>query len=81
MSLPFNQIYSIYYQFLNYFPKDYHFFISLVLAGLIVFAAFKVIKRNFIFIILLVILLPQSVPILKSIWEGLMQVLAFLTRK
>jgi len=80
-SLPLDQVYSIYYQFVGYFPKEYHFAISLILAGLIVYAVFKVIKRNFIFIILLLLLLPQSVPIFSGIWEGLLQILAFLTRR
>ncbi|MBI4054247.1 MAG: hypothetical protein HY397_02875 [Candidatus Doudnabacteria bacterium] len=75
------QIYAIYYQFLSYFPPRYHFIVSLALALLLVYAIYKVIKRNFIFIILLVLLLPQSVPILKTVWEGALKILEFLINR
>lgn len=75
------QIYDLYYQFLSYFPARYHGVVSLVLAGLIVYAAYKVIKRNFIFLIVLILLLPQAVPILKTIWESLLQFLQFLVKR
>ncbi|MCL5435858.1 MAG: hypothetical protein M1275_02155 [Patescibacteria group bacterium] len=76
-----DQVYSLYYQFLNYFPAQYHGIVSLVLAGLLVLAIYKVIKRNFVFIILLVLLLPQAVPILKSVWESTVQLLQFLIKR
>ncbi len=72
------QIESIYAQFLGFFPKSVHGLVSLVLAVIIVIAIFKVIKRNFIFIILLIILLPASIPILKSIWAGAISLIQFL---
>lgn len=76
-----NQIYSIYYQFLSYFPETYHGIVSLVLAGLLVLAIYKVIKRNFVFIIVLVLLLPQAVPILKTVWTSVVELLQFLIKR
>jgi len=73
-----NQIVSIYNQFLSFFPSSIHGAVSFVLAIIIVIAIFKVIKRHFIYLILLIILLPASVPILKSIWEGSVSLLKFL---
>jgi hypothetical protein len=73
-----DQIFSIYQQFLSFFPDKIHGLVSLALAILIVIAVFKVIKKQFIYIVLLVVLLPASVPILKNIWEGLVNLLKFL---
>ena len=76
-----DQIYSIYSQFLSYFPENLHGIVSLALAALIVIGVFKVIKREFIYIILLIVLLPASVPILKNIWESLSNIIQFLLMK
>jgi hypothetical protein len=76
-----DQIFSIYSQFLNYFPSSIHVIISLSLAALIVIGVFKVIKKDFIYIILLVVLLPASVPILKNIWDSALNIIKFLLTK
>jgi len=72
---------SIYNQFLSYFPDNLHGVVSLALAALIAIGIFKVIKKDFIYIILLIVLLPASVPILKNIWESLTNILKFLLTK
>jgi len=71
-------IFEIYNQFLNNFPENVRWLVSLALAVLIVYGIYKVLRRQFIFLVLLVILLPASVPILKNIWEQVLQVLQFL---
>ncbi len=76
-----NQFSSIYSQFLSNFPDQFHWLVSLILAGLLVFAIFQTIRRNFIWIILLVILLPASLPILTNIWESVLEVIKFLLTK
>ena len=76
-----DQILSIYNQFLSYFPQNLHGVVSLALAALIVVGIFKVIKREFIYLVLLVVLLPASVPILKNIWESVAGLVKFLLTK
>lgn len=76
-----DQIMSIYNQFLSYFPSNLHGIVSLALAVLIIIGIFKVIRKDFVYIILLVVLLPASVPILKNIWESLSAVIKFLLTK
>ncbi|HEX5430226.1 MAG TPA: hypothetical protein VFX17_04085 [Patescibacteria group bacterium] len=73
-----DQIISIYNQFLSYFPKNSHALVSLVLAVLIVYAIYKVIKHNFIYLLLLVVLLPASQPILKNVWQGAVDLVKYL---
>lgn len=76
-----SQILSIYNQFLSYFPANLHGLVSLGLAVLIVIGIIKVIRRDFIYIILLIVLLPASVPILQNIWESLSNIIKFLLQK
>ena len=71
-------LYSI---FLGYFPESLHGVVSIALALLLVYAVFQVLRRNFIFIILLILLLPQAAPILKSIWDNVVQVIQFLINR
>ncbi len=71
-------LFSLYNQFLSYFPQKIHGIISLVLAILLVVGIYKVLKRQFVYLILLVILLPASVPILKNVWGQIVEILKFL---
>ncbi len=73
-----SEIQNIYLQFLSNFPVGIRPIVSIGLAILLVYSIFKVIKKDFLYIILLVVLLPGSVPILKSIWEGVVTIVKFL---
>ena len=73
-----SEIQNIYLQFLSNFPVGIRPIVSVGLAILLVYSIFKVIKKDFLYIILLVVLLPGSVPILKSIWAGIVTIVKFL---
>jgi hypothetical protein len=75
------QIYGIYNQFLSFFPASLHGVVSLALAALIAYGVIKVIRKDFIYIVLLVVLLPASIPILKNIWASLTNIFHFLLTK
>lgn len=74
----FDYFQQIYNQLLGYFPAFLHPVISVVLAVLLIYSIFQVIKRNFIFLIVLVVLLPASVPILKNIVDSLVKIVKYL---
>lgn len=74
-------IFSIYDQFLSYFPTNVHWLVSLFLAVLLVVGIYKVLRRQLVYLVLLVILLPASAPILKNVWEKILEVLRFLLTK
>jgi hypothetical protein len=76
-----NEVYEIYNQFIAIFPKGVQWLVSLVLAAFLVLAVYKVLKRNFIYLILLIVLLPASIPILRHVWESLVQLIKFLLTK
>ena len=69
---------NLYIQFLGYFPPVVQPIVSLVLAALIVYSVFRVVRKDFVFIIALIVLVPGSVPILESIWTGILMFLKFL---
>jgi len=75
-----NEIQNLYIEFLSNFPTNLQPVISIGLAVLLVYAIFKVIKKDFIFLIALVVLLPASVPILKSVWQGVVAFIKFLLK-
>jgi hypothetical protein len=71
-------IQNLYLEFLKNFPANLQPIISIGLAVVIVYSIFKVIKKDWIFLIALVILLPGSKPILQSIWQGVVVFIKFL---
>ncbi len=72
------EIQNIYLQFLNNFPASLRPIISIGLGVLVIYSIFKIIKKDFVWIIALVIILPGSLPILKSIWQGVVIFVKFL---
>ena len=71
-------IQSTYLQFLSNFPVSLRPLISIGLAVLIVYSIFKVLKKDWIFLIALLILLPASQPIVQSIWQEVVIFIKFL---
>ena len=71
-------IQKLYIEFLVNFPVTLRPVISIGLAIILVYAIFKVVKKDFIYIIALVVLLPASVPILKNVWQGVVAFIKFL---
>ena len=73
-----SEIQNLYLEFLRNFPAPVQPVISIGLAVLIVYSIIKVIKKDWIFLIALVILLPGSKTILTSIWDGVVAFIKFL---
>ena len=73
-----DQITEIYNQFLGFFPVSLHPLVSIILGLLLIYGVIKVIQHDFVYIILLVVLLPASVPILKNIWDSISNIILFL---
>jgi hypothetical protein len=69
---------QLYLSLINGLPEGWRGVVSIALAVLIIYAVFKVIKKQFIFLILLVLLLPGSIPILKAAWDSLAAAVKFL---
>jgi len=74
----FDQIISIYNQFISIFPASIQWIISLVIFIVVVKWTIDLVKQNIIWLILLIILLPASIPILRSVFDGLLTFLGYL---
>ena len=72
------KVQSLYLQFLQNFPAAVQPFVSIIFAILIIYTIYRIIKQDFIFIIALAILVPTSIPVMKSIWFGLVDFIKFL---
>ena len=72
------KIQDLYVQFLNNFPVTFQPIVSGIIAILIIYTIYRIIKRDFIFIIALAVLVPTSIPVMKSVWSGLVVVIKFL---
>jgi hypothetical protein len=73
-----DEIQKLYLEFLANFPINLRPMISIGLAVLLVYFIIKVIKKDFLYIIGLIILLPASKPILQNIWQGIVVFVKFL---
>lgn len=69
---------DLYQQFLNFFPNWLHPFISIAVVIFLVYSIVQALKRNFIFLIVLVVLLPASIPILKNVVDVLVGFIKYL---
>ncbi len=69
---------ELYNKFLSFFPPFLHTFISLVIVVFIAYSIVQIIKRNFIWLIVLVVLLPASIPVIKQIVGSIISVIRYL---
>lgn len=71
-------LYRAYDTFISNFPVQYQGIISLGLLAVIIITVFQLVRRNLLWLILLVILVPASLPILSNIGTGLIEFLKYI---
>lgn len=69
---------GLYQQFLGLFPEFMHPFISIAVVILLIVSIVQALKRNFIFLIILVVLLPASIPVIKQVIDILVRFIKYL---
>lgn len=69
---------TLYTRFLSNFPPEFQPFISITLGIILFVSIVQVLRKEFIWLIVLVILLPASVPILKGIAVAIIELLKLL---
>ena len=72
------QLESSYQLFLNIFPHALQPLVSVLVGILLVYIVIQAIRKDFIYIILLVVLLPASIPILHNIGQGVLELVKYL---
>lgn len=73
-----NEIKIMYAHVLTNLPAEAQPFVSLILGVVVVVAVLQILKKNLIWLIVLVVLLPASISILRGITELLIKLLKFL---
>ena len=69
---------DLYNQFLGFFPGFMHPIISIIVVIFLVYSIVQAIKSNFIWLIVLIVLLPASIPILKNVFGVLIGFIKYL---
>lgn len=65
------RIFALYNAFIQIFPEKFQWVVSLVIVLAIASFLFNLIKKNWLWLILIVVLFPGLLPILKNIFDSL----------
>lgn len=65
------RIFDVYNQFISIFPEQYQWVVSLLLILAIASFLWNMIKRNWLWVVLLVVIFPGLLPMLKNIFDSL----------
>ena len=68
----FNKIFDWYSKVFNFIPEKLRIILAIVIVAILVISIFKFLRKNFIWIIVIILLLPFTWPALKQIWEKLL---------
>ncbi len=68
-----DQLISLYDQFLHLFPDNWHTGVSVAILILMVMAVLRYLKEGLIVIILLLVFVPASIPVLRTIGLAIIQ--------
>lgn len=66
-----SRIFDLYNQFISVFPEQYQWVVSLLLILAIASFLWNLIKRNWLWVVLLIVIFPGVLPILKNIFDSL----------
>lgn len=67
----FERVMDAYNAFVHMFPEKFQWVVSLIIILAVASFLFKLIKKNWLWAILIVILFPGIVPVLKNIFDSL----------
>lgn len=67
----FEKIYTAYAAFINRFPEEYQWLVSLIVGVAVIWFLIKLIRKNWLWIVLAIILFPGILPILKNFFDSL----------
>jgi hypothetical protein len=73
-----NFLFRGYDTFIGNFPPQYQGIISLGLLAVIIITLFQLVRKNLLWLILLVVLVPASLPIFSRIGTGLIDFLKYI---
>jgi len=67
----FERIFALYNDFVSVFPEQYQWIISLLIILALAAWLWKLIRKNIVWLVLIVVLFPGILPIMKNIFDSL----------
>jgi hypothetical protein len=67
----FERIFNIYNQFIGIFPEKYQWVVSIIIILALAAFLWNLIKKNWMWLVLLVVLFPGIVPVLQNVFNSL----------
>ena len=67
----FERIFALYNDFVGVFPEQYQWVISLIIVLALAAWLWKMIRKNIVWLALIIILFPGILPIMKNIFDSL----------
>ncbi len=71
----FERIFDLYNQFISVFPEQYQWIISVVLVLAIVGGLWNLVRKNWLWLALLIVIFPGILPILQNVFNSLSKML------
>lgn len=71
----FERIFDLYNQFISVFPEQYQWIISVILILAIAGGLWNLIRKNWLWLALLIVIFPGILPILQNIFNSLSKML------
>jgi len=72
------QIYSLWLDFLALFPDSIRWLVSLVVFCFLVKVIIDLVKKSFIWLLLLILFVPASIPLIREIFTSLVKFLQLI---
>lgn len=67
----FERIFALYNQFISIFPEQYQWIVSIIIILAVASFLWNLIRKNWLWVILLVVIFPGALPVLKNIFDSL----------
>ncbi len=74
-------LFHAYDLFISNFPNEYQGFISIGVLAVIVIGLYHLIKKSLLWLVLLLVFVPASIPIISKIGTGLLEFLKYIIGK
>ncbi len=76
-----NFFYTYYDKFLAIFPNQWHSLISILVLAFFVILLYTLVKRSILWLALLILIVPASIPVLHNVWDSILEIIKFLAQK
>ncbi len=70
-----------YANLLSHFPGHYHSLVSLVVLAILVLTLVQLIRKSWLYLLLLLIFVPAAIPVMSSLGQGILEFLRYIANQ